>query len=366
MVRDRAADPGQRRGTVVEIHVEHAGLVAGQRHDQQVGHRLVIDDDVVDVGGLRALVAVPGDRAGLQRLGPGHFDVELLLDLAQRGEILVELGLVARAQPRIERSALLAHRREHRAPRHRHRIGGELALVGIAEAAAEDARIEPGGRGLGGVEVARAAPAQRIARIAGGRHLEAAEAGAGADRVADGDVERGGGQRAFGGRRHAGADRDPARIVRQVGPPVERHVEVRQDVDLGLVRRDRREFGLEVVVLAHGVGEPARRVDPQAPEPHPEAHRQRCGAHAPCRCERGTVAIDKQVEQRQPDRHRRAVDGAAQQRAAVQLKAHRAFSSKATCCASPNGRLGTRHTAGEVASWTNSSAMRKSRAAKAT
>ncbi len=68
--------------------------------------------------------------AGLQRLGLAPLDVKRLLDLAERGEVLVELGLVGGAQPGVERGALVGHRRKYRASRHRDGVGGELGLLG--------------------------------------------------------------------------------------------------------------------------------------------------------------------------------------------------------------------------------------------
>ena len=231
---------------------------------------------------------------------------------------MVEPLPVGRAQPRFQRLPLVGHTGEDAAPRHHRRIGGEGRAVGVMESSTEQPCIKGGGRHFRRVEIAIAAPRQRIARIAGRRQLDRTEAGAGADHIADRHVEGRPRQAPVGIDRDAGADADPAADVRQVGLAVEWQGEVAQDIDLVLERLDRGQLDLQLIILAGGAGEPARRIDAQPPEPGAEADRHRRAG----RRHGGAVAVEEDVEQRQADGHGHAVDHAAQGGATIEGEAH--------------------------------------------
>ena len=82
------------------------------------------------------------DHAGFALLRPLQLDRELVLHLAQRGEILVELDLVGLADIGHQRLALVGDRREHALVQHDVGIGLPVVAVGILEAFAEDALVE--------------------------------------------------------------------------------------------------------------------------------------------------------------------------------------------------------------------------------
>ena len=73
---------------------------------------------------------------------------ELVLHLAQRGEVLVELDLVGLADVGQQRLALIGDGRQHALTQHDRWIGFPVGAVRILEALAEQARVERERRGL--------------------------------------------------------------------------------------------------------------------------------------------------------------------------------------------------------------------------
>ena len=154
------------------------------------GHRLVVGVDHVDRRGLRRLLVRLGrDHAGLALLRLLQLDGELVLHLAQRGEVLVELHLVGAADAGHQRLALVGDGRSTLWRSMIARVRLPVRAVRVLEALAEQAGVERDRRGLRRREAA--AGAGRIAdRLAGRRNLDRLEARADADRVGDPGVER--------------------------------------------------------------------------------------------------------------------------------------------------------------------------------
>ena len=308
VVRGRAAAARQRRGAVVEAHVEHLRLVAGQRHGEQPRHDLVVCADVLQHVGHLALAPGRGRRlARDQRLRLLELQGELALHLPDAGEVLIESRPIRRAEPPLERPPLLADHRQHAAARHGDRIGREGGGVGIHEALAEDALVEARGGRLDRVHLSRALAAQRVRAVADGRHVERAEARAAADVRRDDAVERRRGERAAHARRHAGAEARPAGRVREVGLAVRQAVEAAEDRHLVLVRRHRLRLGQDLVVRTGPRRMEAARRHAQAPEPGAEPHRER-GAGRQGR----PVAVQEAIQVGQRHRDGRALADAAQ------------------------------------------------------
>src|SRR5262245_64346333 len=98
--------------------VEHSRLVAGQTQRQHPGHRFCVGTHGVDRSGPRCLLWSRWNYTGFAFFRLLKLDHQLVLHLANGGEILLKLDLVSLADTGCESLALVLDGREHALTEH--------------------------------------------------------------------------------------------------------------------------------------------------------------------------------------------------------------------------------------------------------
>src|SRR5215472_16333398 len=128
--------------------VEHSCLVTGQAQCQHFGHRFSVGTYRVDRSGPRYLLWSFWNYTRFAFFGLLKLDHQLVLHLANRGEILLKLDLVRLANTGHESLALVLDGREHALTEHDGRIRPPIIAARVLETSSKDPGVQTEGRGL--------------------------------------------------------------------------------------------------------------------------------------------------------------------------------------------------------------------------
>ena len=200
-------------------------------------------------------MAAPGFGAMQAAIGSGLVSwlIELLLQIAQAGEILVEARLVLGADLLRHSLQFADHAREHALAHHHARVGFEVFGVRILEVGSEDSGVEVDRRDFGRRRRVGAFVRHGRAHVAGGAGGQGLEPRGAADLVGDRGIERF--SRFIAGPRHLArlavlpVD-DPAGVVTEVRIGITKGGQPREQVHVRLDGLPGCDFLGQVVVRA--------------------------------------------------------------------------------------------------------------------
>src|SRR5215831_3453353 len=122
--------------------VEHSRLVAGQTQGQHPGHRFRVGTDGVDRSGPRCLLWSRWNYTGFAFFRLLKLNCQLVLHLANGGEILIKLDLVRLPYPGHESLALVLDGRENALAEHDARIRLPIIAVRVLEPGSKNPGVQ--------------------------------------------------------------------------------------------------------------------------------------------------------------------------------------------------------------------------------